>query len=270
MINYITHLNAAFNRFCNDERLTPFHISLYFALFHFWNAAKFRTPISINREETMAAARIGSANTYTRCLKELNAWGYIRYEPSFSPLVGSKIHLYTFSKTTDKTINNGTDISTDKSTGKASEKVLRPSIKTKTNKLNHKKNEHIRSKGSEKSVSLHRSKTSKGKKRKVAPKEKESRSPRADPGCERPLLHQVKKYFSEKGWSNLEAEKFFNYYQSNGWLIGGKTPMRSWKAASKNWMINSEKFSNNGPKSGVEKEAGRLSSKQDKNYAEPL
>lgn len=46
--------------------------------------------------------------------------------------------------------------------------------------------------------------------------------------------------------------------------------MRSWKAAAKNWMLNAERFSNTGGKSAREKKAGKLSSKQDKDYAEPL
>lgn len=35
----------------------------------------------------------------------------------------------------------------------------------------------------------------------------------------------------------VEANKFFNHYSSNGWKIGGKTPMKDWKAKARNWMI---------------------------------
>ncbi|TCN61643.1 hypothetical protein CLV25_12526, partial [Acetobacteroides hydrogenigenes] len=37
-------------------------------------------------------------------------------------------------------------------------------------------------------------------------------------------------------------QKFFNHFQSNGWRVGGKTPMRDWMAAASNWMINSANF----------------------------
>src|SRR6266542_2102324 len=143
-MNYIIHLNSAFHRFCDDERLSPFHVSLYFALFQYWNLTKFRNPISISRAETMRAAKIGSVNTYIRCIKELDKWAYIQYKPSYNPLKGSQVHLYNF----DKTTNNAPDISNDKSTGKGGtnaadktrETLVIPStnstnIKNKTNKL---------------------------------------------------------------------------------------------------------------------------------------
>lgn len=41
-----------------------------------------------------------------------------------------------------------------------------------------------------------------------------------------------------------EAEKFFDYYTSNGWHVG-KNKMKDWKSAVRNWIRNSTKFSNN-------------------------
>lgn len=37
-----------------------------------------------------------------------------------------------------------------------------------------------------------------------------------------PLEDHVKIYFDEKGYPPVEAEKFYNYFQSNGWLVGGR------------------------------------------------
>ena len=49
----------------------------------------------------------------------------------------------------------------------------------------------------------------------------------------------------------IEAEKFFNYYESNGWKVG-KNPMKNWKAAANNWITNSNTYAkgitNNKPK----------------------
>ena len=39
----------------------------------------------------------------------------------------------------------------------------------------------------------------------------------------------------------IEAEKFFNYYESNGWKVG-KNPMKNWKAAANNWITNSNTY----------------------------
>jgi hypothetical protein len=127
-INYITHMNNLMAKIYDDERLQSNHISLYLALFQFWNINRFQTPILIIREELMRLSKIGSANTYTKCIKQLEEWGYIRYEPSFNPMHGSRVHLYRFDKGTGKGGDKGTD--------KGLVQVLRPLIKhNKHNKL---------------------------------------------------------------------------------------------------------------------------------------
>ena len=83
-----------------------------------------------------------------------------------------------------------------------------------------------------------------------------------------PTIELVKEFFQEKKVSTIEAEKYFNYYSSNGWKVGGKTQMKDWKAAARNWILNLDKFN---PK----KETGNLSPKNlnvsnSKDYAEPL
>jgi hypothetical protein len=59
-----------------------------------------------------------------------------------------------------------------------------------------------------------------------------------------PELNAVIDYFTEKEHMG-EAEKFFNYYESNGWKVG-KNPMKNWKAAANNWINNSSKYNQNG------------------------
>ena len=50
-VNFIKHLLGISEKFIDDDRLSPLHISLYYALFHSWNLSKFRVPISISRSE---------------------------------------------------------------------------------------------------------------------------------------------------------------------------------------------------------------------------
>lgn len=275
-VNYIIHLNQAFSKICDDENLSPFHVSLYFSLFQFWNIAKFRNPISIGRDELMRTSKIGSVNTYIRCLKDLHKWNYIRYEPSFNPQRGSKVHLFNFDKTNNKPQTNADNISDSKGSGKSLKKSgsnagktpVIPSINSinSKNKINKTKEyAHQRKKINEKSSDSNFRKTfTTGKQRKNIP----------PPGARRegPVLANVKKYFGQKGWPQLEAEKFFNYYQSNGWLVGGKTPMKSWKAASKNWMLNADKFSygKEGQKTKPQNRSGRLTTSENKDYGEAL
>lgn len=50
-----------------------------------------------------------------------------------------------------------------------------------------------------------------------------------------PDLEEVKAYFAEKGGKDAQAERFYAYYESNGWKVG-KNPMRKWKAAASGWI----------------------------------
>lgn len=116
-----------------------------------------------------------------------------------------------------------------------------PSINNsnKTKKLKHNKHEHVRSKIKRlTSSSCNEVVTAGSKRKKVGPKKERPLSHRAESRRAWPLLSQVHTYFIEQKGPLLEAEKFFNCYSSNGWLLGSKTPMRSWKAASKNWILN--------------------------------
>ncbi len=81
-----------------------------------------------------------------------------------------------------------------------------------------------------------------------------------------PTIENVKTYFLEQNFPELEAIKFFNYFSSNGWLVGGKTPMVNWQAAAQNWILNATKFiSNEQPN-----RAKHLNIGKDKDYSEPL
>ncbi|MGN7722269.1 hypothetical protein [Chitinophaga sp. 22620] len=81
-INYVLHQQFLFALIRRDGRLHANHISLYFALFQLWNLHRFQSTFPILREEVLSLCRIGSVNTYTRCLKELDMFGYICYHPA--------------------------------------------------------------------------------------------------------------------------------------------------------------------------------------------
>jgi len=78
-------------------------------------------------------------------------------------------------------------------------------------------------------------------------------------GFSTPTKQELKSFFTDP----IELEKFFNYYESNGWKIGGRSPMKNWKAAARNWMLNAEKFN---PKV----QTSNLHLNQDKDYDIPL
>ena len=54
---------------------------------------------------------------------------------------------------------------------------------------------------------------------------------------EKPTVEMVKLQFVKIGLPESEVERFWNYYESNGWRVG-RNPMKNWQAASINWRKN--------------------------------
>ena len=95
-MNYIRHLRGFFEHLEQDANITSQHISLYMTLFNLWNLNRFREQFEINRQDVMAMARIGSKSTYSKCMKELDDWGYIRYSPGANRYQVSKVSCTRF------------------------------------------------------------------------------------------------------------------------------------------------------------------------------
>ncbi len=79
-------------RMSMDGRLNTTHVSLFSALFVQWQRAGFKSPFSVTRKTLMAFSRIASIATYHKCIKELDEYGYIRYQPSYHPKLGSQVY----------------------------------------------------------------------------------------------------------------------------------------------------------------------------------
>lgn len=73
-------------------------------------------------------------------------------------------------------------------------------------------------------------------KEKEEEKEEEKEKERA-----RPSLDDLKAFFKDQDLAN----RFFDYYQANGWKVGRNT-MKDWKAAARNWQRRQSEFSKNG------------------------
>ncbi len=52
----------------------------------------------------------------------------------------------------------------------------------------------------------------------------------------KPTIEEIKNYCSERK-NNIDAEHFFNYYESKDWIVG-KTKMKNWKSAGITWEKN--------------------------------
>ena len=49
----------------------------------------------------------------------------------------------------------------------------------------------------------------------------------------KPTVEEVREYCQERG-NTVDPETFVNFYESKGWVVG-KSPMKDWKAAVRNW-----------------------------------
>jgi hypothetical protein len=311
-MNYIKHLTGFFDKVAKDKLLNPSHVSLYIALFQFWNINRFRNPISISRHEIMRISKISSLATYHRCLKLLDAHGYIKYEPSFNPYKGSHVFLFNFAddlKPTARNERTATSIfehvneqvvnkhrtSTETGSEQVSEQALVPYINN-TNILNDsnslnlgepaKKNENesfnflnVEDQEKEKSSakkekenpelstsSFTEEKTVEHVRHLFANQIEKPPENYSEKPLPNPTVEEVINYFREQNYPEIEANKFFNYFKSIGWLVGGKTPMADWPAAARNWMLNAPKFVSNERTDRTKS----LDTSAGKDYSEPL
>lgn len=313
-MNYIKHLTGFFEKVAIDKTLNPTHVSLYVALFQFWNCNRFKNPISISRDEVMRISKISSKATYHKCLKNLHSLGYINYEPSYNPFKGSHVYLFNFSddlkpipkseKTTipkneplfelvNEQVVNKSYTSSDTSNETGNETGTEQALVSYINNTNipnisndlkianldeQAKNFEIDD-GFLKNDNDEKEKSSAKKEmfstfaddnRQIiqtfadtAEKQTEKRRQKEN----MPTIENVKTYFLGQNFPEIEAIKFFNYFSSNGWLVGGKTPMVDWQAAAQNWILNAPKFISNEPQSN---RAKHLNTGTDKDYSEPL
>ncbi|KFC19329.1 transcriptional regulator [Chryseobacterium sp. FH1] len=276
-MNYIKHLTGFFEKVADEKTLNPTHISLYIALFQFWNFNRFRNPISISRDEVMRISKISSKATYHKCLKNLHALGYIDYQPSYNPFRGSHVVMFDFagelkpvprqtrtknelfSESVDEQDSNNPCSSDGTGTGQA----LVYSINS-TNKTNN--SNEINGVGAVQKFSEKEN----GEANENIPGEK--KGPDRDRAFTQPELSEVHAYFQHQDCPGIEAEKFYNYFSSNGWLVGGKSKMKNWQAAARNWMLNSKKFNASPPVQSVTNNIrpSNLTASVNKSYQEKL
>ncbi|PKD18417.1 hypothetical protein APR41_04505 [Salegentibacter salinarum] len=236
-MNYIRLLTEVTEKFKNDDRLNATHISIYYALFQYWNLFRFRKQFFVQREEIMQASKVGSLTTYHRCIRELSKWNYITYLPSKNPLKGSQVMMSIFW---------------------SSSKQVMDELKTSDNRpVNKFKpcNEQVEDKSgtSPGQALVYETNNSKPT--------KETKYTRDRPkGAD-----EVVSFFKEQRWSVQEALKFYHHYEANGWKVGGNNPVQNWKSLANSWVLKAEEF-----KKSTRKETDHLKTTKNKDYGQPL
>ena len=72
----------------------------------------------------------------------------------------------------------------------------------------------------------------------VTPQRLEARGQKLDIKKERaqvrPTLSQWSDYAKSIGWTGKDVQGAFDHYESNGWKVGGRAPVKDWQAAARN------------------------------------
>ena len=217
----------------------------------------------------MRISKISAKATYHKCIKDLHNFGYIQYLPSFNPFKGSLVYLFDMQSSAKQvSTNDRTNIET------SIEQALTPYI-NKENILNlNIENEDTQPKNDiVLKVSKNKVKVVEVNGEEVDQKKmpKKSTVTIRPTNAFQPTIEKIREYFLEQNSNEVEAQKFFNHFQSNGWMVGGKAPMKDWHAAAGNWILNIPKFTPQ-PQIPILKQPipGNLNVSTGKNYSEPL
>lgn len=91
-------LSDFFSAIETDPRISITHIGIYAALLQYWSAHHFENPVHIFSYDIMRIAKISASTTFHKAIRELNEYGYIKYEPSYKRNKGSKVYFNAIDK----------------------------------------------------------------------------------------------------------------------------------------------------------------------------
>jgi hypothetical protein len=78
-----------------DQRLGTTHVVVYLTLCAL-SSLTVDLSFAISRRQVMQFCKIRGIATYHKCVRELHAFGYIEYQPSYHPVNGSMVRLNDF------------------------------------------------------------------------------------------------------------------------------------------------------------------------------
>ncbi|MGX5819221.1 hypothetical protein ACWKWU_13545 [Chitinophaga lutea] len=237
--NYLKHMNGFINEMADDKRLKPAHVSLYLTLFGCWNRHFFVNPFAVNRRYLMQASHIGSRDTYIRMLRDLDAFGYIRYYPPDVLGGAAKICIFPLGKRTAAPAGSGPAPAPE-------ERPRGPATGPEPGPKTGRNNKPVKQSNPESGA--------------LPPRK------RPEPGPDKPAdLEEAAAFFEEMRFNAQEAPLFFHHYEANGWRQSNGLPIRNWKAAAEKWVLNIPQFT----KQDNGKTTTRLHSGR-KRYGDPL
>lgn len=62
---------------------------------------------------------------------------------------------------------------------------------------------------------------------------------------QKPTIEEIRDYCIEKGYADIQAEKFYDYYEKNNWTVkekNGRRKMSNWKLCLNSWVVNEIRY----------------------------
>jgi hypothetical protein len=77
----------------DDPRISSAHISLFVSLWKLWVERGHPNPMSFFCQDAKCLSKISSNTTFHKRIRELHAYGYIEYIPSFNHFEGNQVNF---------------------------------------------------------------------------------------------------------------------------------------------------------------------------------
>jgi hypothetical protein len=250
-MNYIRHLNAFFSFINADKRLSASHVSLYMAMFHYWNFNRFQNPFPVYREDMMKLSKIGSKNTYYKCIKMLHEARYICYHGSPSRFLPVKISIARLDIPEEPVsrykqlalFDQENGYSASPKNGTDSVPIL-TSTSTDFDTVPVPKLGHLIKQNFKENKTVSDTPTKIFDKNEKISKEINGLAgvPNSVHNNERnrsaPTLSEVEEFFKSANYPLTEAQKFFYYNQGRGWMLRDKVPIKDWQSIAHKWILS--------------------------------
>ena len=222
-------------------------IALYFYLLKISNELHWKNTFYRSNAKIQADLSV-SFNTLKKARELLKKHGLIDFktESGFSNVWYKLVFSDTILLPTSSNFDEGTDEGTDEGADDISNTTYYlTKTKTKTKDICGKNDFPPTPQGEKKSLPLSK-KNSQLKNQKANLKAEQENTPPVPPAppssrngkkrFAKPTVEQITTYCTERK-NDVSPQKFFDYYESNGWRVG-KNPMVCWKAAVRTWEKN--------------------------------
>lgn len=194
--------------FENPEKVRPAHVAVYFFAIEHCNRLGWKEKFGFPTTMAMEAIGIKSYTTYKQIFDDLVKWDFFTIvERSRNQFSSNIIALSKFNKATAKATSKARD------NALVNHSVKQPCITSEST--------------SQSTVSINKPLTTNHKPQTTNSVKEHT------PRFISPTIEEIKTYCLQNN-KNVDAERFFNFYESKGWMVG-KSKMKNWHAALANW-----------------------------------